>query len=276
MADGDDVSNALCSEATTKIIIGIILSIYAIGFFYWLLFTLAVYMLPVIVGVSTGFAAYHHGYGIGTAVIIAVVAEVVARLIGQIALSLTRTPLLRGGIALTFALPAAAPAMMPSSASPSLSWSWPLQQADRSGRVCAGTRSRLDCLRPAIHRTGFGAGTNGIGGMQAGHNGSIDTLSLDVCRATRGATRSTPCSSTTMTRYCHHWKTLPPASLHHWPRAHTPVLRCSFSFFDTLPDALAVTRVPVTVLLRRTSDLREIHAASLGVIGPKTGFASLA
>jgi hypothetical protein len=88
------------------IIIGIILSVFAIGFFCWLLFTLAVYALPVFIGITAGFAAYHHGYGIGTAIVIAFASGIVTLLIGQLALSVTRIPILRAGIALVFALPA--------------------------------------------------------------------------------------------------------------------------------------------------------------------------
>ena len=88
------------------IIIGIILSVFAIAFFCWLLFTLALYALPVFVALTTGFAAFHHGYGAGSAGVIALVAGGTTLLIGQVVLSVTRTPLLRAGIALTFALPA--------------------------------------------------------------------------------------------------------------------------------------------------------------------------
>lgn len=40
------------------IILGILLSIAAIGFFCWLLFTLAVFALPFFVGMSVGAWAY--------------------------------------------------------------------------------------------------------------------------------------------------------------------------------------------------------------------------
>ena len=39
------------------IIVGIILSVFGIGFFCWLLFTLAVYALPFFAGLSAGLAA---------------------------------------------------------------------------------------------------------------------------------------------------------------------------------------------------------------------------
>lgn len=93
-------------KATAMIIIGIILSIFAIGFFCWLLFILAVYALPVFVALSAGFAAYHHGYGPGSAILIALLAGGATLVAGQMALSVMRTPILRAGIALAFAAPA--------------------------------------------------------------------------------------------------------------------------------------------------------------------------
>jgi hypothetical protein len=53
------------------IILGIILSVFAIAFFCWLLFTLAVYALPFFVGMTAAFYAYHHGYGVLGAGIVA-------------------------------------------------------------------------------------------------------------------------------------------------------------------------------------------------------------
>jgi len=40
------------------IIIGLVLSVFGIGFFCWLLFTLAVYALPFAAGLTAGLAAY--------------------------------------------------------------------------------------------------------------------------------------------------------------------------------------------------------------------------
>ncbi|MBV1707950.1 MAG: hypothetical protein KGQ37_12175 [Hyphomicrobiales bacterium] len=46
------------------IILGIILSVAAIGFFCWLLFNLAVFALPFFAGVSTALRAYQKGRGL--------------------------------------------------------------------------------------------------------------------------------------------------------------------------------------------------------------------
>ena len=56
------------------IILGILLSIAAIGFFCWLLFTLAVFALPFFAGLTTGGWAYHTGAGWMGAILIGVVA----------------------------------------------------------------------------------------------------------------------------------------------------------------------------------------------------------
>lgn len=88
------------------IVIGIILSVFAIGFFCWLLFTLAVYALPVFVGLTAGFAAYHHGYNVGASAVVTLIVGGATLLVGQFALSVTRIPILRAGIALAFAAPA--------------------------------------------------------------------------------------------------------------------------------------------------------------------------
>ena len=89
------------------IILGIILSVFAIAFFCWLLFTLAVYALPCFVGMTAGFAAYHHGYGVLASGLIAVVVGACVLALGQLLLATMRVPLMRAGIALVFAVPAA-------------------------------------------------------------------------------------------------------------------------------------------------------------------------
>jgi hypothetical protein len=56
------------------IIIGIILSVFGVGFFCWLLFTLAVYALPFFAGLFVGLAAFHSGAGVIGALIVGVLA----------------------------------------------------------------------------------------------------------------------------------------------------------------------------------------------------------
>lgn len=89
------------------IILGIILSVFAIAFFCWLLFTLAVYALPVFIGMNAGFYAYHHGYGVIGSGLIAIVAGASILALGQLLFAAVRLPILRACIALVFAIPAA-------------------------------------------------------------------------------------------------------------------------------------------------------------------------
>lgn len=56
------------------IFLGILLSMAAIGFFCWLLFTLAVFALPFFAGLSAGTWAWHTGAGWSGAIIVGIVA----------------------------------------------------------------------------------------------------------------------------------------------------------------------------------------------------------
>ena len=89
------------------LIIGIIFSVFGIGFFCWLLFTLAVYALPFFAGLTAGFAAYHCGAGVIGAIIVGVLAGAATLAVGQIAFAMVRAPVLRALIALIYAVPAA-------------------------------------------------------------------------------------------------------------------------------------------------------------------------
>jgi len=88
------------------IIIGIVLSVFGLGFFCWLLFTLAVYALPFFAGVTAALAAYHSGSGVIGAIIVAVLAGAATLAIGQIAFATVRSPLLRTAIGLLYVVPA--------------------------------------------------------------------------------------------------------------------------------------------------------------------------
>lgn len=86
------------------IVIGIILSVFGIGFFCWLLFALAVYALPFFAAMTAGIAAFHGGVG---AIAVGVGASVITLGAGQVAFAVVRSPLIRAAIALLFAAPAA-------------------------------------------------------------------------------------------------------------------------------------------------------------------------
>jgi hypothetical protein len=95
------------TELSTMLIIGLVFSVFGIGFFCWLLFILAVYALPFVAGLTGGFAAYHSGAGVAAAIIVAIIAGGVTLTIGQIAFATVRSPLIRAAIGLIYAVPAA-------------------------------------------------------------------------------------------------------------------------------------------------------------------------
>jgi hypothetical protein len=89
------------------LVIGIIFSVFGIGFFCWLLFTLAVYALPFFAGLSAGLTAFHSGAGVIGALIVGVLTGGATLAIGQIAFATIRIPLIRAAIGLLYAVPAA-------------------------------------------------------------------------------------------------------------------------------------------------------------------------
>lgn len=88
------------------LVIGLVLSVFCIGFFCWLLFTLAVYALPFFAGMTAGLAAYHSGAGVIGLIIVGVLAGGATLAIGQIVFATVRTPLIRAVIGLLYAVPA--------------------------------------------------------------------------------------------------------------------------------------------------------------------------
>ncbi|MBY6239581.1 hypothetical protein [Methylosinus sp. Sm6] len=89
------------------ILLGILLSIAAISFFCWLLFTLAVFALPFFAGVTAGAWAYHTGTGWLGAILIGIACAGLTLGIGQILLMIVRPLWARLVIALVFVAPAA-------------------------------------------------------------------------------------------------------------------------------------------------------------------------
>jgi hypothetical protein len=75
---------------TTMIFIGILLSMAAIGFLCWLLFTLAVFALPFFAGVTAGTWAYGTGAGWLGAIVVGVVAAGLTFGAGQLLLAIIR------------------------------------------------------------------------------------------------------------------------------------------------------------------------------------------
>jgi hypothetical protein len=86
--------------------IGFVLGVFGPGFFCWLLFTLAVYALPFLAGLSVGLAAFHSGAGLIGALAVGFLVGVTILVLGKIVLATVRTPLIRLIIGLVYALPA--------------------------------------------------------------------------------------------------------------------------------------------------------------------------
>ena len=89
------------------IFIGILLSIAAIGFFCWLLFTLAVFAVPFFAGVTAGMWAYDTGAGWLGAFLVGALAAGLTFGIGQLLLVYIRPLWARTLVALAFVAPAA-------------------------------------------------------------------------------------------------------------------------------------------------------------------------
>jgi hypothetical protein len=89
------------------IIIGTVLAFVGLAYLCWLLFALAVYALPLFAGVTAGLAIYHSGSGPIGAIIVGLIASTISLIAGQIALTILRSPFIRAGMALLFAMPAA-------------------------------------------------------------------------------------------------------------------------------------------------------------------------
>ncbi len=100
-------SSDLClTETTAMIIFGPLLVIAGIGFFCWLLFTLAVFALPFYAGLTIGAWAFHTGAGWLGGAVVGVIAAGVTFGVGQLALAFVPWTWLRLAIVLVYAAPA--------------------------------------------------------------------------------------------------------------------------------------------------------------------------
>ncbi|PZU44468.1 MAG: hypothetical protein DI568_15480 [Sphingomonas sp.] len=88
-------------------ILPILLAITAILMLCWLLFTLAIYALPLFMGVTAGVFAYQTGGGWPGAILIGALAAAVTLVAGNMLFTSARSPLARLVIALLFVAPAA-------------------------------------------------------------------------------------------------------------------------------------------------------------------------
>lgn len=88
-------------------LIVIILAIACIGLLSWLFFTLAVYALPVLGGVTVGMWAFSTGAGLAGAFLAGAATAMAILAIAQFLFATVRSPVVRIGVALAFAIPAA-------------------------------------------------------------------------------------------------------------------------------------------------------------------------
>ena len=94
------------TKATTMIL-AFALCLSATAALAWLIFSLAVYALPAVVGGLLGWLAYSSGSGLVGAGLVALVVGALAYAVGQIASERARSPALRWGILCLYAAPAA-------------------------------------------------------------------------------------------------------------------------------------------------------------------------
>ena len=111
------------------IVLGIIVSIAAIGTMCWLLFNLAVFALPFFIGLNAGIWAYGMGAGWPGGILIGLIAAGLTLAVGQGLLMLVRPIWARLLIALTFVAPAGVAGFYARSAERSTPALW----ADQSG-----------------------------------------------------------------------------------------------------------------------------------------------
>jgi hypothetical protein len=101
------IPEPIVTGTATMLVVGILLNIIGLGFFCWVLFTLAIYALPFFIGMTTGMYAHQAGTGPLGTIAIGLVAGTFALVLGQLFFSTVRVPIVRIAIALVFAAPAA-------------------------------------------------------------------------------------------------------------------------------------------------------------------------
>jgi hypothetical protein len=82
------------------------LSIAAIGYLLWLLFTFAVYALPFYAGLSSAVFAYQHDAGLIGAAVVGIVTAGLVFGTGQVLFATLRSPMARSAVAIAYSAPA--------------------------------------------------------------------------------------------------------------------------------------------------------------------------
>ncbi|MGQ3302329.1 hypothetical protein [Reyranella sp.] len=139
---------------------GIVFSIVGLGFFCWLLFTLAIYALPTFAGLAVGLAAFHSGTGVVGAITVGLLVGGAVLALGQFVFAATPTPL-RVIVGLVYAVPAAIAGYQVSFALASLVMPGSVWQGAFAviGAVVSGWTafSRLALLAPPLDGRGTGS-----------------------------------------------------------------------------------------------------------------------
>jgi hypothetical protein len=91
----------------TMIIIGVLLNVVGLGVLCWALFALAIHALPFFVGMTVGVYSFQAGADPFGAIVVGFVTAGFTLVVGQYAVSLARSPIVRLLIRLLFAVPAA-------------------------------------------------------------------------------------------------------------------------------------------------------------------------
>ena len=92
------------SRRSTMLIAGLVLSVFGLGFFCWMVFTLAVYALPFLAGLTVGLAAFLAAPAL-SAHSSSVFWAAVVLVLGQTAFAAARAPWIRLLIGLVYAVP---------------------------------------------------------------------------------------------------------------------------------------------------------------------------
>ena len=82
-------------------------AVAAVAFLAWLLFTFAIYAMPLMIGVTVGVAAWHTGSGMLGAFVVGIVVAALIVAFGELAFAKLRSPIARALLALAYAGPAA-------------------------------------------------------------------------------------------------------------------------------------------------------------------------
>ena len=86
--------------------LALLLNTIGLGVICWLIFTLAVYVLPFFVAINAGYWAYQSGAGLLGTPIVAVAAGGMTLALARIAFAMTQSLILRAVVAALFTLPA--------------------------------------------------------------------------------------------------------------------------------------------------------------------------